>query len=73
MLRIMFAIVVAVLIFAAVSETAHAAPIAPLPVGIPANLNTVTDVAWRHCWRDSLGYLHCRRCWRGRWGLVRCW
>jgi hypothetical protein len=33
MLRAMFAIVVAVLIFAAVSETAHAAPIAPLPVG----------------------------------------
>ena len=55
MLRAMFAIVVAVLIFAAVSETAHAAPIPPLPVGITANLNTVTDVAWRRCWRDRWG------------------
>jgi hypothetical protein len=73
MLRTVFAIAVAGLIFTAVHGTARAAPIAPLPAGITAGLTDFTDVSWRRCWRDRWGRLHCRRCWRGRWGRVRCW
>jgi hypothetical protein len=44
MLRTVFAIAVAGLIFAAVSGTAQAAPMAPLPAGITAGLTDLTDV-----------------------------
>jgi len=72
MLRTAFAIAAAGLIFVVVSETAQAAPVAPIPAGVTANLSDLTDVAWRRCWRDSRGRLHCRRCWRDSWGRVRC-
>jgi hypothetical protein len=73
MLRTVLAIAVAGLIFAAVSGTAQAAPGAPLPAGVTADLNYLTDASWRRCWRDRWGRLHCRRCWRDGWGRVRCW
>jgi hypothetical protein len=72
MLRTTFAIAVAGVIFAATSSITQAAPLAPLPTGIMADLNIVTDVAWRRCWRDRWGRMHCRRCWRDSWGRVRC-
>lgn len=73
MRRTVFAIAVAGLIFAAVSGTAQAAPGTPLPSGVTAELNYLTDASWRRCWRDRWGRLHCRRCWRDGWGRVRCW
>jgi hypothetical protein len=72
MLRTILAVAVAGLILAAVSGTAQAAPVAPLPAGVMTDLNILTDVA-RRCWRDRWGRLHCRRCWRDGWGRVRCW
>ena len=73
MLRPVFAIVVAGLIFAAVPGTSCAAPMVPPPAGLMSHLTDLTDVSWRRCWRDRWGRLHCRRCWRDRWGRVRCW
>jgi hypothetical protein len=73
MLRTVFAMAVAGLIFAAVSGPAQAAPIAPLPPGYTVDLGILSDVAWRNCWRDRWGRLPCRRCWRDGWGRVRCW
>ena len=55
MLRTVLAIAVAGLIFAAVSGTAQAAPGAPLPAGVTADLNYLTDASWRRCWRDPGG------------------
>lgn len=69
MMRTIFAIAFAGVIFAAVSGTAQAAPVAPLPAAVAADLSYLTDVQWRRCW----GRLHCRRCWRDGWGRVRCW
>jgi hypothetical protein len=42
-----FAMAVVALIFAAVFGTAQAAPVAPLPAGVTADLNNLTDVQWR--------------------------
>jgi hypothetical protein len=61
MTRTIFAMAVAGLIFAAVSGTSQAAPIAPLPAGAAADHGGVTQVYWHH-----------RHCWRGRWGHVHC-
>src|SRR6476660_3014249 len=72
MLRTTFAIAVAGLIFVATSATTQAAPVAPLPTGIMADFNLLTDASWRRCWRDRWGRTHCRRCWRDRWGRVHC-
>jgi hypothetical protein len=72
MLRTAFAITVAGLIIVAVSQTAEAAPMAPLGTGVTANISDVTQVAWRRCWRDRWGRVRCHRCWRDRWGRVRC-
>jgi hypothetical protein len=72
MLRSVFALAVAGLVFAAISGAAHATPIAPLPAGVTADFNVFTDIQWRRCWRDRWGRLHCRRCWRDSWGRVRC-
>jgi hypothetical protein len=71
-MRTLFAVVIAALVFAAASGTAHAAPIAPLPPGYVVDLGILSDVSWRRCWRDRWGRLHCRRCWRDSWGRVRC-
>jgi hypothetical protein len=66
MLRTVFAIAVAGLIFAAVSGTAQAAPAAPLSAGVTSDLSNLTDVQWgRNCWRDRWGRVHCRG---GGWG-----
>lgn len=72
MLRTVFAMSVAALLFAAIPGSAKAAPIAPLPAGVAAQLSDVTEVRWRRCWRDRWGRMHCRWCWRDRWGRVRC-
>jgi hypothetical protein len=72
MLRTALAIVVAGWVFMIVSGTAQAAPIAPLAIGVTAELGDVMPVGWRRCWRDRWGRLHCRWCWRDRWGRVRC-
>jgi len=73
MLRTVLAIATAGLIFAAVSGTAQAAPVAPLSTSAMTDLNILSDVSWRRCWRDRWGRLHCRRCRRDGWGRVRCW
>jgi hypothetical protein len=52
MLRTVFAIGIAGLIFAGESGTTQAAPILPLPAAATADLNNLTDVQWRRCWRD---------------------
>ena len=73
MSRTVLAIAFAGLIFAATLGTAHAAPIAPVLPSYSVDLGILSDVAWRRCWRDRWGRLHCRRCWRNAWGRVRCW
>jgi hypothetical protein len=54
---------VAGLVFAAVTGTSQAAPMAPLPAGVTTTEHgTVTQVRWwghRHCWRGRYGHLHC--------------
>ena len=80
MLRTVFAIGIAGLIFAGGSGTSQAAPIFPLPAAATAGLDNLTDVQWgRHCWRDGWGRMHCRggghwgrNCWRDRWGHRHC-
>jgi hypothetical protein len=69
MLRTLFAIGIAGLIFAGGSATTQAAPILPLPAAATAGLDNVTDVQWgRRCWRDRWGRLHCRGGWGPGWG-----
>jgi hypothetical protein len=51
-MRTLFAVAIAGLVFAAVSGTAHAAPIAPLPPSYTVDLGILSDVSWRRCWRD---------------------
>ena len=54
MLRTVFAIGIAGLIFAGGSGTTQAAPILPLPATAAAGLDNLTDVQWgRRCWRDA--------------------
>jgi len=76
MTRTIFAMAVAGVIFAAVSGTSQAAPIAPLPAGVANDSSAITQVYWRGGWRGG-GYGHRpywhRRCWVGRWGRVHCW
>jgi hypothetical protein len=62
MIRTVFAMAVAAVIFAAVSGSSQAAPIAPLPGVAAADTGAVTQVWYRH---------H-RHCWRGRWGHLHC-
>jgi hypothetical protein len=62
MLRTAFAMVAATLIFAAVSGTSQAAPIAPLSGVTTSDSGQLTKVYWhrhRHCWRGPYGHLHC--------------
>ncbi len=62
MLRTMFAMTVAGLLFAAVSGTSQAAPIAPLPSGVTKDGSGLTQVYYyrhRHCWVGRYGHLHC--------------
>jgi hypothetical protein len=74
MLRTVFAIGIAGLIFAGGSGPTHAAPILPLPAAA-SGFDNLTDVQWgRRCWRDRWGRVHCRsarHCWRDRWGNRR--
>ena len=65
MTRTIFAMAVAGLLFAAVSGTSQAAPIAPLAAGAATAQGNLTQVYWhRYGWH--------RHCWRGRWGHVHC-
>jgi hypothetical protein len=67
MLRILFAIGIAGLVFAGGSGTTQAAPILPLPAAATAGIDNMTDVQWgRRCWRDRWGNLRCRG--GGGWG-----
>jgi hypothetical protein len=62
MVRTFFAMAVAGLIFAAVSGTSQAAPIAPLPAGASNDHSGLTQVYWRrhrHCWVGRYGHVHC--------------
>jgi ABC-type glycerol-3-phosphate transport system substrate-binding protein len=62
MLRTAFAMVAATLIFAALSGTSQAAPIAPLSGVTASDSGQLTKVYWhrhRHCWRGPYGHLHC--------------
>ena len=68
MIRTIFAMAVAGLIFAAVPGTSQAMPIAPLPAGVTSETGGLTQVYWRHY---GYHYGH-RHCWRGRWGHVHC-
>lgn len=66
MTRTIFAMAVAGLVFAAVTGSSQAAPVAPLPSGVTATDGTVTQVRWWHRgWH--------RHCWRGRYGRLHCW
>jgi len=79
MLRVLCAIGIAGLVFAASSGTTRAAPILPLPAAATASIDNVTDVQWgRRCWRDRWGRLRCagpgwRPGWRGSWAMSPGW
>ena len=63
MTRTIFAMAVAGVIFAAVSGTSQAAPIAPLPAGVANDSSGITQVYWRGGWRGGWhggGYWHRR-------------
>jgi hypothetical protein len=69
MLRILFAVGIAGLVFSGGSGTTQAAPILPLPAAATAGLDNVTDVQWgRRCWRDRWGRLRCAGELGGGWG-----
>ena len=70
MLRILFAVGIAGLVFAGGSGTTQAAPILPLPAAATAGIDNMTDVQWgRRCWRDRWGRLVCDGGWGGPgWG-----
>ena len=59
MLRILFAVGIAGLVFAGGSGTTQGAPMLPLAAAT-AGIDNITDVQWG------------RRCWRDRWGRLRC-
>ena len=67
MTRTAFAIVAAALIFAAVTGTSQAAPIAPLTGVSAAEAGSVTQVK-----TEKWQYHHRQNCWRGRWGHLHC-
>src|SRR5215471_1750979 len=72
MLRTLFAIGIAGLIFAGGSATIQAAPISPLPAAATASFDNLTDVQWgRRCWRDRWGRVVCRG--GGGWGGAPGW
>jgi len=80
MIRTVFAMAVAGLIFAAVSGTSQAAPIAPFSAGVTNDSISVTQVRWHGGWHSGWhGGWHRgwhpgwhRHCWRGRYGHVFC-
>lgn len=72
MLRALFAVAIAGLMYAAAPGVVQASPLLP-PQGLSAiTPNLLTDVRWRRCWRDRWGRLHCRTCWRDSWGRTIC-
>jgi hypothetical protein len=63
MIRTVVAMAAATLVFAAVSGTSQAAPIAPL-TGVTADSGQVTQVYWHHGYGWHGGYhRHWRHCW----------
>jgi hypothetical protein len=77
MLRLLFAIGIAGLVFAGSSGTTQAAPILPLSAAATASGDNVTDVQWgRRCWRDRWGRLRCaggHPGWGGSWAMGPGW
>ena len=71
MTRTMFAMAVAGLVFAAVSGTSQAAPIAPLPAGCSAEAGNLTPVYY-HRYHYHRYHRHWRHCWWHR-GYRRLW
>ena len=69
MTRMLLAIAVAGVMWAAIPTSSQAAPIAPQPAGVAADHGDLTQVYWR---RYHHHYRH-RHCWRGRWGRIHCW
>src|SRR5215472_10622621 len=68
MLRTMFAIGIAGLIFAGGFVTTQAAPILPMPTAATVAIDNMTDVQWgRRCWRDRWGRLRCGPGWGPGW------
>lgn len=63
MIRTVFAIALAAIAFAAVSDASQAAPIAPLPAGVAADAGHGNVTYYHH---------HHRHCWHGRWGHLHC-
>jgi hypothetical protein len=73
MIRVLLALAVAGLAYAAVPGSAQASPLVPNQEGLRTIApNFLQDARWRRCWRDRWGRLHCRWCWRNRWGRVIC-
>jgi len=73
MTQTVFAMAAAALLMSAISGTAQAAPIAPLPGAATTDQSNVTPVYWyRHHWYHHRWYRHHRHCWRGYYGRVHC-
>ena len=70
MLRIVFAMAVAAVCFAAVPGTSQAAPIAPLSATTASGQGNLTQVYWHRGWRGGW-----HGGWRGGWhpGWRHCW
>jgi hypothetical protein len=62
MLRTVFAMAVAAVLFAAVSGTSQAAPMAPLSAGATSGQNDLTQVYWHRGWHGGW-HRHWRHCW----------
>jgi len=62
MLRTVFAMAVAGLMFAAFAGTSQATPIAPLAAGVTADGGHATQVWWRRWHHHGWCYWHPRRC-----------
>jgi hypothetical protein len=65
MIRTIFAMAAAALVFVAVSGTSQAAPIAPLSTGVQTGAGILTPVYYYY-------HRHYRRCWWHR-GYRHCW
>lgn len=73
MIRTALALAVAALMFAAVSGTSQAAPIAPLPTSVAAaDHGNVTHVWYRRYYYHPYYHRHWRHCW-WRHGYRHCW
>ncbi len=72
MIRIVFAMAVAALCFAAVPGTSQAAPMAPLSAGATTTQGGLTQVYWRRGWHGGW-HRRWRHCWWHRGYRVCGW